>query len=92
MAFLDSLLENPPLLYHVQYYIIMTDNKKRYVVFARMPTKDVTLLKNICKARGEDVSDFVRRSIYKELATLSYLNDDSKKALGIKTENKKSWE
>ena len=49
-----------------------------------MPQSDVELIKKISKARGEDLSDFVRRAIYKELADLSFLPDDQKKALGIK--------
>ncbi len=42
------------------------------------------LMDQVCKARGEDLSDFVRRSIRKELASLSFLSEDQKKALGIK--------
>lgn len=53
------------------------------VVFARMPKKRVELLKKVCKARGEDLSDFVRRAVKMELARLSYLNDEEKKALGL---------
>ena len=53
------------------------------VVFARMPRQDVELLKKICKARGEDLSDFVRRAIKTELARLSYLSKEEKKALGF---------
>jgi hypothetical protein len=53
------------------------------MVFARMPKKDVELVKKVSKARGEDLSDFVRRSIYKELATLSFLSNEQKKALGM---------
>jgi antitoxin component of RelBE/YafQ-DinJ toxin-antitoxin module len=44
------------------------------------------LVERICKARGEDVSDFIRRSVRKELASLSFLPADEKKALGIKVE------
>lgn len=55
------------------------------VVFARMPKKDVELLKRVSKARGEDLSDFVRRAIYKELADLSFLSEEQKKALGVST-------
>jgi len=40
-------------------------------------------LKTISGARGEDVSDFVRRAILKELASLSFLLEDQKKALGL---------
>jgi len=54
------------------------------VIFARMSKEDVELIKQVSKARGEDLSDFVRRSILKELASLSFLPEDQKKALGIK--------
>ncbi len=53
------------------------------VVFARMSIEDVQLLKKICKARGENLSNFVRRAIKAELARLSYLTEDERKALGI---------
>ena len=52
----------------------------------RIPQEDKTLLEKVCKARGEDVSDFVRRSIRKELASLSFLSAEEKKALGVKPE------
>jgi len=48
-----------------------------------MSAEDIELLKKVCKARGEDVSDFVRRSVRKELARLCYLSDEDKKALGV---------
>ena len=41
------------------------------------------LLEKVCQARGEDISDFVRRSVRKELARLSFLPDEDKKALGL---------
>jgi len=50
----------------------------------RIPAEDRELLDKVCKARGEDLSDFVRRSIRKELASLGFLSNDQKKALGIK--------
>ena len=49
----------------------------------RMRRKDLDILKQVCKARGEDVSSFVRRSVLKELARLSYLTQEEKKALGV---------
>lgn len=55
----------------------------------RIPQEDKALLEKVCKARGEQVSDFVRRSVRKELASLSFLSSDEKKALGIKTEEQK---
>jgi hypothetical protein len=42
------------------------------------------LLTKVCSNRGEDVSDFIRRAILKELASLSFLDPEQKKALGIK--------
>lgn len=50
----------------------------------RVTERDRQLLDQVCKARGEDLSDFIRRSIRKELAALSFLPDEDKKALGIK--------
>jgi len=40
-------------------------------------------LKAVSKMRGETASDFVRRAILKELAALSFLSEDQKKALGV---------
>jgi len=52
----------------------------------RISRRDKELLEKICKARGEDPSDFIRRAMRKEFAVLSYLPDDEKKALGVKVE------
>ncbi|MCD6477190.1 MAG: hypothetical protein J7K26_03485 [Candidatus Aenigmarchaeota archaeon] len=52
----------------------------------RFPVKDIELLQKVCKSRGEDMSDFVRRATRKALAELSYLSDEDKKALGVKNE------
>jgi uncharacterized protein (DUF1778 family) len=49
----------------------------------RVTLEDRRLLETVCKARGEDLSDFMRRAIRKELASLSYLSDEQKKALGM---------
>jgi hypothetical protein len=51
----------------------------------RLSENDVNLLQKICKARGEDVSDFIRRSVRTELAKLNYLSNEEKKALGVTT-------
>ena len=56
-------------------------------VFARMSEQDIALIKMICTSRREDLSNFVRRAIYKELARMSYLSKAEKKALEI-SENK----
>lgn len=50
---------------------------------AKFQDGDIELIRKIRKARGEDVSDFVRRSVKKELARLSFLSDEEKKALEV---------
>lgn len=54
------------------------------VIGVRVSQEDKTLVERVCKARGEDVSDFVRRSIRKELASLSFLSAADEQALGMK--------
>jgi len=49
----------------------------------RITRRDKDLLEKICRARGEDPSDFVRRAVRKEFAALSYLPEEEKKALGL---------
>ncbi len=59
----------------------------RYIVFARMQKENVELVKKVCRARGEDLSDFVRRAVKRELGRLSYLSQEEKKALGLGGKN-----
>lgn len=59
------------------------ENKNK-IIAARFPTKDANLLKEVAKNRGQDVSDFVRLSVRKELARLSYLSAEEKKALEVR--------
>lgn len=49
----------------------------------RVRKEDRDLLERVCDARGEDISDFVRRAIKKELASLNFYDKETKKALGI---------
>ena len=49
----------------------------------RLREEDRKLLEKVCRARGEDLSNFIRRSIRKELASLSYYSEEEKKALGV---------
>jgi hypothetical protein len=46
--------------------------------------RDKGLLERVCRDRGEDISDFVRRAIKRELAKLSYLSLEERKTLGVK--------
>lgn len=53
-------------------------------------TKDLySKLKTVSHARGEDMSDFLRRALLKELASLSFLPENQKKALGINGDTNK---
>ena len=61
--------------------ISMLSNKK--VIGVRFASEDVDILRTVCKARGEDVSDFVRRAVRRELAHLSFYTEMEKKALGL---------
>lgn len=66
-----------------------TESKNGLIyIGARVPTRISGTLKKICEQRGEDVSDFIRRTIYTELARLGYLSDAECKALGIKKEER----
>jgi len=53
------------------------------IISVRFPPSDAILLKEISKNRGQDVSDFVRLSVRKELARLSYLSLAEKKSLEV---------
>ncbi len=44
------------------------------------------LLEKVARARGQDMADFARFAIKVELARLSYLSPDEKKALGVLAE------
>ncbi len=48
-----------------------------------LPMTQYQKLKQTCELRGEDVSGFVRRAIYTELAKLGILSPEEKKALGV---------
>ena len=49
----------------------------------RLPEEVYNLLSSVAEFRGEDISDLVRLAIYKQLADLSFLSKEQKKALGI---------
>lgn len=53
------------------------------VVGIRVTEDFYSKLRTVSNARGEDVSDFIRRSILTELASLNYLSKEQKKALGL---------
>lgn len=53
-------------------------------IVVRLDPRDKDLVAKVAKARGEDLSDFVRRAIKTELAKLSFYTDEEKKALGVR--------
>jgi hypothetical protein len=57
--------------------------KKTVYVGVRLEPTRLALLRRICTIRGEDISDFVRRSIAAELVRLKYLGPESGQALGL---------
>jgi hypothetical protein len=58
--------------------------KKNVVV--RMRVSDYLLAKRVAQMRGENLSDLVRRAVLRELASLGYLDEEAKKALGFEAQ------
>jgi hypothetical protein len=52
-------------------------------ILVRFDDKTYRLLKKVVEARGEKMSIFIRRAVLRELARLSFLPEDEKKALAI---------
>lgn len=72
-----------PIKYSLVYVLTM---KETTVTTIRLPRDVLHLLSQVTENRGENMSVFIRRLIYRELASMSYLDDATKKALGIKLE------
>jgi len=53
------------------------------LIGARVSPEIHSLVDTVSRARGEDISSFIRRLVFTELAELNYLPDEQKKALGI---------
>lgn len=64
--------------------------KKDVFVAVRLEASLKDLLENVCQSRGEALSTFIRRSVRKELANLSYFDAADKKALGVKIERREN--
>ena len=58
------------------------------VVGVRVTGSLYSQLKEVSGARGEDVSDFIRRAILKELGTLNLLSRYQMKALGLEVSDR----
>ena len=53
------------------------------VIGVRITPEMRELLDKICKNRGEQISDLVRRAILKEFGELGFLSKEQEKALGF---------
>jgi predicted transcriptional regulator len=61
---------------------MVTVDTPRWVT-VRFPRELADLLDQVCRAREEPRSAFVRRSVKRSLAELSYFDEAAKKALGV---------
>ena len=61
----------------------MHSNNLERTIGIRVTEQIYQLLNEVCNNRGEDVAGFIRRTVLKELAELSYLSAEQKKALGV---------
>lgn len=52
----------------------------------RLRPEDLQVVDSVCRARGETRANFIRRAIRRELASLNYLNEEERKALGVVNE------
>ena len=52
----------------------------------RIPRRDYELIKQVARYRGMDLADLLRELIRRELARLSYLPEEEKKAIGGDTQ------
>lgn len=59
------------------------DNGHLEVISVRFTKRIRYLLEKVAKARGSDVSTVIRQAVHQELARLSFLTDEEKKALGF---------
>jgi uncharacterized protein (DUF1778 family) len=61
----------------------MKNKSNLKLIPVRVESDTYELLKKVSKARGEQMSVFIRRAILRELARLSFLPEEQKKALTI---------
>ncbi|RLF09272.1 MAG: hypothetical protein DRJ69_04960 [Thermoprotei archaeon] len=61
---------------------VRTGKKDKWVA-ARLPRDRYELVKKLCEVRGEEISDFIRRAIYRELARMGLLPAEEARLLEI---------
>jgi metal-responsive CopG/Arc/MetJ family transcriptional regulator len=57
--------------------------KRERWINVRFERRIAEIIDQVCRARGEDRSSFIRWAVKNALATLNYLTSEEKKALGI---------
>ena len=62
-----------------------TESRLDGQIGVRLSDGDLVLLKEVCKARAEDVSGFIRRLVRKELSRLGYLDENVRKAFQVES-------
>lgn len=62
----------------------MSEDNKLVYIGARVTPTIHELVQKVSDSRGMNTSDFIRFLIKRELAKLSFLPEDTKKAFGIK--------
>ena len=55
----------------------------------RMDKETYELIKKVARSRGIDLADLFRELVKRELARLSFLSEEEKKALGINNDRKR---
>jgi predicted transcriptional regulator len=59
------------------------DNGQLEVVSVRFTKRIRDIIKQVAEARGSDESTVIRQAVHQELARLSFLTNNEKKALGL---------
>jgi predicted DNA binding CopG/RHH family protein len=65
------------------FTVLKLDAHKSETVGVRVSKNLAETIKTVAEARGENVSVFMRRAMKTELARLSFLSEEEKKALGV---------
>ena len=60
------------------------ERKLTRIVSVRLPRDRAELIEKLCYARGEQLSDFIRRAIYRELARMGLLPTEEARLLEIR--------
>ena len=68
--------------------MVMSGDGRVEVVTVRFTKRIRELVRQVAQAKGVDESDVIREAVHRQLASLSFLTDNEKKALGVANFNK----